>query len=63
MIAQNYLITGTPFPLDGCRACLDLSARVFADTDTTFCDWLVGAVTPDMFTFGELRTDEPVPVP
>jgi outer membrane protein OmpA-like peptidoglycan-associated protein len=63
MIAQNYLITGTPFPLDGCRACLDLAARVSARVDTTLCDWLVGAVTPDMFTFGELRTDEPAMAP
>lgn len=37
-ILQNYLLSGTPFPLGTCRACARLGHRVRASVDESLCE-------------------------
>ena len=46
-IAENYLTSGTPLPLNACRACTRLAGRLSAAVDLTFCDRWNAAIIPE----------------
>jgi hypothetical protein len=54
-IAQNYITTGTPLPLNACRACTRLAGRVSAAVDLTFCDRWNAAIVPEALRIPEFH--------
>jgi hypothetical protein len=45
-ISQNVITRGTPFPLDGCRACVALAHRVIPGVDPRFCERMNEILVP-----------------